>query len=95
MFAVFIEADASDADMDAGMTHLKETVVPRVRDEGARAGYWINRAAGTQRVAMVLFDTEEAARAMAGRLKVGESPDGAPESLILRTVEVSEVMASL
>jgi len=95
MFAVFIEADTGDADMDAALTNLKQNVIPRARDAGARAGYWLDSAGGSRRVSMVVFDSEEAARAMADGLKVGETPPGAPEGLKLRTVEVSEVVASL
>jgi hypothetical protein len=95
MFAVFIEIDTGDADMDVAVTNLKQNIIPRIRDAGARAGYWLDGAAGGSRVAIVVFDSEETARAVAAGYKVGETPAGAPEGLKLRTVEVREVVASL
>jgi hypothetical protein len=95
MFAVLVEVDTGGiADMDAARKHLNQTVVPQVRDAGARAAYWLE-SRGSRGVSMFVFDTEEVARAMAGGLKVGETPAGAPEGVKVRTVEVSEVVASL
>lgn len=93
MFAVYIEVDPGDADgaQREGMrTTLNQVVVPRIRDAGARAGYWLD---GSR--AVMVFDSEEAAREVAGRMKVGETPPGAPEVYKVRAVEVSEVVASL
>ncbi len=95
MFAIFVEVDTGEADMDAAVTNLKQNVIPRLREAGARAGYWLDSVGGSRRVSIMVFDTEEAARAMADGMKVGETPAGAPEGLKLRTVEVSEVVASL
>ena len=95
MFAVFVEVDTGNADMDAAIANLKQNVIPQVREAGARAGYWLDSTGGSRRVAIMVFDSEEAARAQANGLKVGEAPPGAPEGLTIRTVEVSEVVASL
>ncbi len=95
MYAVFIEVDTGDADMDAALENLQQNVIPRVREAGARAGYWLDSAGGgSRRVSMMVFDSEDAARAQADSIKVGETPPGAPEGLTIRTVEVSEVVAS-
>lgn len=94
MFAVFIEVDTGDADMEAALENLQQNVIPRVREAGARAGYWLDSAGGSRRVSMMVFDSEDEARAQAATIPVGETPPGAPEGLTIRTVEVSEVVAS-
>ncbi len=95
MFAVLIEVDTDGADMEAALKNLQQNVIPRIREAGARAGYWLDSAGGSRRVSMLVFDSEDAARAQANSLKVGETPPGAPEGLTIRSVEVSEVIASL
>ncbi|MEO6571835.1 MAG: hypothetical protein ABIO83_09830 [Ilumatobacteraceae bacterium] len=95
MFAIFVEVETGDADMDAALTDLKQNRIPHLREAGARAGYWLDSVGGSRRVSMMVFDTEQAARAVADGMKVGETPAGAPEGLKLRTVEVSEVLANL
>ena len=95
MFAVLIEVDTDGADMEAALKNLQQNVIPRIREAGARAGYWLDSAGGSRRVSMLVFDSEDAARAQANSLKVGETPPGAPEGLTIRSVEVSEVIASI
>jgi hypothetical protein len=48
-----------------------------------------------ERGAVVLFDSEEAAKRAAEPLRVGEAPLGAPAGTTFRTVEVREVLTSL
>jgi len=96
MYAIFVEAEVN-ADVprdDQVGQRLQETVVPMARDGGARAGYWL-RSQGGRGVAVVVYDSEEAARHQADQLKVGEAAPGAPPGITLRTVEVREVLASL
>jgi hypothetical protein len=75
-------------DFDAALTFAREQVVPRV--SGAPdlvAGYWV-RVAEDKGVSIVIFDSEEAARAMAEQ--VSPPPDG---SVTANSVEVGEVVA--
>lgn len=95
MYAVMVEIDTNGADMDAALENLKTNVIPRLREAGARAGYWLARAPGAQhRISFMMYDTEEAARSQADAMKVGETPPGAPEGITVRSVEVSEVVAN-
>jgi len=94
MYAVFVEVNADASLEDQARKVLQETIAPRARDAGARAGYWLS-AQGGRGVSVTVFDSEEAARHQADQLKVGETPLGAPPGVTFRTVEVREVLASL
>ena len=94
MYAVFVEVNADTSLEDQARKVLQETIAPRARDAGARAGYWLS-AQGGRGVSVTVFDSEEAARHQADQLKVGETPLGAPPGVTFRTVEVREVLASL
>jgi hypothetical protein len=95
MYAVFLEVNAEDSVADAARAFLSERVVPAVREAGAQAGYWLAPQDG-RGVAVVVFETEEAARQEAAMFRVGESPmPGSPEGVTLKTVEVREVLAAV
>ena len=94
MYAVFVEVNADASLEDQARKVLQETIAPRARDAGARAGYWLS-AQGGRGVSVTVFDSEEAARHQADQLKGGETPPGAPPGVTVRTVEVREVLASL
>ncbi len=51
-----IEVDTGDADMEAAPENLRQNVIPRVREAGARAGYWLDGTGCSFRVSMMLFD---------------------------------------
>ena len=95
MFAVLVEVDRGDADPAAAIENVRQNVIPLVREAGARAAYWLDSADRSRRVSIIVFDSEEAARAMADGIKVGETPRGAPEGIKFRSAEVSEVSASI
>jgi hypothetical protein len=96
MYAVFVEVNPGVISNDQARQAIEATAVPMAREAGARAGYWLS-AEGDRGVAMICFDSEEAARQAADQLKVGEAPPGAPpgSDATFRTVEVREVLASL
>ena len=94
MHAVFIEVNADESQADRGREAIKREAVPRARDAGARAGYWLT-AQGGRGVAVVIFDSEDAAKRAAEPLRAGEAPPGAPPGVTFRTVEIREVLASL
>ena len=97
MHAMFIEVDnphADEAGLAAARTALNQNAVPMSREMGATGGYWLAPQGG-RGVAVVLFDTEDAAQQAAGRMQVGQAPPGAPPGVIFRTVEVREVLAKL
>ena len=94
MFALFTEVDADESHVAAAREFLPNMAVPGARDSGAKAGYWLAPQGG-RGVAVVLFDSEQAARKLAERFRVGEAPmPGAPAGITVRTVEVREVLAS-
>jgi len=94
MHAVFIEVNADESRADQAREAIKRGAVPRARDAGASAGYWLT-AQGGRGVAVLIFDSEEVARRAAELLKVGEAPPEAPAEVTFRTVEVREVLATL
>jgi hypothetical protein len=73
-------------DNDAGESHLRENVVPGVSQApGFVAGYW-TRKDGTG-LAMVLFESEDAANAVAERV-----PSMLTDAVTLEDTEVREVV---
>jgi len=65
------------------------------RDAGAKAGYWLAPQDG-RGLAVVVFDTEDEARAAAARIEVGKPPmPDAPAGVTVKTVEVREILASV
>jgi hypothetical protein len=74
-------------DQQAGEKLLREQVVPRVSGApGFVAGYWTRR--DNTGLSMLVFESEDAAQAMAGQI---ESPD--PDAVAMEGVEVREVVA--
>jgi hypothetical protein len=76
-------------DREAAETRLREEIVPRVSQlPGAVAGYWA-RSEGADGLSMVVFESEDAARAAADQV-----PQMASGPVTLQSVEVREVVAS-
>jgi len=75
-------------DVEESEQQLRDSVVPRVSQApGFVSGTWTR--AGTDGLAMVVFESEDAARQMADRV-----PEVVPPSVSLQNVEVREVVAS-
>jgi len=95
MHALFVEVNADDSHVPAARDFLPNVAAPMSREMGATGGYWLAPFDG-RGVSIVVFDTEDAARAVAERFEVGKSPGPeAPEGVTVRTVEVREVLASV
>jgi hypothetical protein len=76
-------------DREAAETRLREQIVPRVSQlPGVVTGYW-TRGDSPGGLSMVVFESEEAARAAAEQV-----PQMIDESVTLGGVEVREVVAS-
>jgi len=71
MYAMVIEVNVDDSDVDAARDALPKSVVPMVRDAGATAGYWLAPQNG-RGLAVVVFDTEDEARSVAAGVEVGK-----------------------
>ena len=94
MYAAFTEVNADESHIEAARDVLPKSAVPRAREAGAKAGYWL--APHGRGVAVAVFDTEDEARAVAARLEVGKPPmPDAPAGVTVKPVEVREVIASL
>jgi hypothetical protein len=76
-------------DREAATSQLRENIVPGVSQApGFVAGYWTRGDDGTG-VAMVIFESEEAATNMSERV-----PSMITDAVTLENVEVREVVAS-
>jgi len=88
MHAVLVKVSISD--VEGAKKELRETVVPRVSQlPGFVAGYWTRSDDGSNGRSMIVFESEEAARAAAGR--IGEN---VPEGVTFESAEVREVVAN-
>jgi hypothetical protein len=77
-------------DREAAEKRLREETVPRVATlPGVVAGYW-TRSDGPDGSSMVVFESEDAARAAADQV-----PQMVSESVTLESVEVREVVANV
>jgi len=86
MYAVLVRVTVSDT--EGAEQRLREEVVPQVSSApGFQAGYWTRE--GNSGLSMVIFDSEENARAAAERVRTMT-----PEDVNLEGVEVREVVAS-
>jgi hypothetical protein len=74
-------------DPDAATSHLREQVVPGVKQApGLVAGYWARK--DDSGISMVVFESEDAAQAMSERV-----PSMITDDVTLENVEVREVVA--
>ena len=86
MHAVVVRVKVANS--ERAQQRLREEVVPQVSSApGFQAGYWTRE--GDSGLSMVVFDTEENARAAADRV-----PSTIPEDVNLDGVELREVVAS-
>jgi hypothetical protein len=85
MHAVVVTVTISDHDV--AESHLRENVVPGVSQApGFVAGYWTRK--DDSGVAMVIFESEDAAQAMSERV-----PSMVPDVVTVKDIEVREVVA--
>ena len=88
MHAVLVKVSISD--VENAEKELRETVVPRISQmAGFVAGYWTRSEDGSNGRSMIVFESEEAARAAAERIE-----PGVPAGVTFQSAEVREVIAS-
>ena len=88
MHAVVVKLTIDDVDRDDEL--LEEQVVPRASGAaGFVAGYWTR--SGDSGLSMVVYESEEAARAVAEQIQSMGLPD---DAVTVDGVEVREVVAS-
>jgi hypothetical protein len=86
MHAVVVRVSISD--VERAQAQLREQVVPQVSAApGFVAGYWTRSDGGQDGLSMIVFESEEAARAVAGRI-----PGQVPDTVTLESVDVREVV---
>jgi hypothetical protein len=95
MYAVMVETSTGGADRKAVFENLENNIVPMLRDLGARAAYWFDGPDPERRLSILIFDSEDTARELAGRMQVGQTPGGAPDEVKVVSVRVNEVTLSL
>lgn len=89
MHAVVVHVTISD--FDRARQGLEEQTVPAASQApGFVAGYW-TRSADNHGVGMAVFESEDAARAVAERVQAEGPPN--PDAVTLDSVEVNEVVA--
>jgi hypothetical protein len=90
MHAVVVRATIGESDL--AEKGLKERVLPRVKEApGLVAAYWTRSDDKANGVAMIVFESEQAAQGAASM--IGSAPP--PETVTLDNVEVREVIANL
>ena len=90
MHAVVVKVSVQDGPV--ATEFLRETVVPRVSQApGFVAGYWVRLEGGDEGNSIIVFESEEAARAAAAQLREGISSN---PGVTLNDVTVGEVVAN-
>ena len=90
MHAVVVKVSITDG--PAATEYLRGTIVPSVSQApGFVAGYWVRLEGGDEGNSVVVFESEEAARAAAAR--IGEDTGSNP-GVTLNDVTVGEVVAN-
>jgi hypothetical protein len=88
MHAVLVKVSISD--FEGSVKELRETVVPRISQlPGFVAGYWTRSTDGSNGRSLIVFESEEAARTAAERIRAN-----VPEGVTLEDAEVREVVAN-
>ena len=92
MLAVLIEVDVAGVDRDAGLTALREEIVPAIkRLPGFQSGTWLTGNEDGKGLSLTLWDTEAHARTMVDRFGIGSNP---ALSASVARCEVREVAAA-
>ena len=92
MYAVIVEVDTSGTEREESIRRLREEIVPAISQApGFQSGTWASDENERKGSALVVFDTEENAKAAASRFGVGESPQ--PGVTIERS-DVREIVAT-
>ena len=89
MHAVAVRVSIGDAEI--AEKGLREKMVPAVSSApGFVAGYWTRNDDGSNGLSMLVFESEDAARAVAERFRGGTI---IPETVTVSRVEIREVVA--
>ncbi len=90
MHALLVTVSIEPGRGEEALAQLEGNVIPRVKETpGVLSGYWTRSSDGQHGSSMVLFESEEAARAAADNIPNLPRPD----FITFDSVEVSEVVA--
>ncbi len=90
MHAVVVKVSIQDE--EPSLQFLRENIVPGVSQApGFVAGYWVRLEGGDEGNAVVVFESEDAARAAAEKIREGV---GSNPGVTLNDVSVGEVVAN-
>ena len=88
MHAVIVSVTIKDGEQ--ATTYLRNEIVPRVKQApGFLAGYWVRIEGGDKGRGTIVFESEDAARAVAGQIQQDPNP-----AATLESVDVGEVVES-
>ncbi len=91
MHAVVVKVAVHD-DEELGLQYLRENIVPGVSQApGFVAGYWVRLEGGDEGNSVIVFESEDAARGAAERIREGVSSN---PGVTLKDVSVGEVVAN-
>ena len=91
MHAVVVKV-AVHEDEELGLKYLRENIVPGVSQApGFVAGYWVRLEGGDEGDSVIVFESEDAARGAAERIREGVSSN---PGVTLKDVSVGEVVAN-
>lgn len=89
MHAVFVVSEIDAKRVKEAEAMLKEGLVPQVKGSpGFVSGTWGRSADGTEARSMVIFDSEDAARATVERVTAGMPADGPVKIVSASVLEV-------
>ena len=75
MVAVLIEVDVRGIERDAGLTALREQIVPAIKSlPGFQSGTWLTGNEHGKGLSLTLWDSEAKAQTMVDRFGVGSNP---------------------
>jgi hypothetical protein len=78
-------------DLEVARKELRERIVPQVsKAPGFVAGYWTSSEDGSNGQSMIVFESKDAAKAVAEHIRTGLVPD----AVTLESIEVREVVAT-
>lgn len=88
MHAVVVAVTVNDG--EAATTHLRDEIVPRVSQApGFVAGYWVRLGSGNGGRAIIVCESEDAARDIASHIQADENT-----AVTIESVDVGEVVAN-
>jgi hypothetical protein len=92
VYAVLIEVNVAGVEREAGLTGLREQIVPAITQlPGFQSGTWLTGNDNGQGLSLTLWDTEENAQVMAERFGIGSSPQA---NAMVSRCEIREVAAT-